>query len=296
MPRSPIPSDAAVGLLGVPFDANSSFRRGPARAPAAIRAALGSEAGNPWSETGVRVWPSERVHDHGDLDVPALAGSREPVDRIEVGVRAALARTPTLVVLGGDHAVTYPVLRAVVERHGQVDVLHVDAHPDLYPDYEGNRYSHACPFARSLEDGLIDRLVQVGIRTYTPEQAELARRYGVRTIAPEALLRPPALAFRRPLYVSIDLDGLDPAYAPGVSHPEPGGISVRDVLSLLARVRAPALVGGDVVELNPECDPAGLTAGVAAKLARELLARLLQAGPASAPGRRARPRRTAASR
>ena len=154
-----------VGLLGVGFDANSTFRRGPAAAPPAIRAALGSESGNPYSETGVRVWPSDSVFDHGDLDVPNEKGTREPIDAIERGVSRALGETPRLVVLGGDHAVTYPVVRAFAAKHGRISLLHFDAHPDLYPDFEGNRYSHACPMARILEDGLIERLVQVGIRT-----------------------------------------------------------------------------------------------------------------------------------
>lgn len=101
-----------VGLLGVGFDANSTFLRGPAAAPPAIRDALGSESGNPYAETGVRVWPSDSVFDHGDLDVPDEKGTREPIDAIERGVRRALGKTPRLVVLGGDHTVTYPVVRA----------------------------------------------------------------------------------------------------------------------------------------------------------------------------------------
>lgn len=264
-----------IGLLGVPFDANSSFRRGPARAPRAIRKALGSESGNAYSERGVRVWPSEAVVDHGDLKVPARKASRAPIDAIERGVALALEATPRLVVLGGDHAVTYPVLRAFAARHGRISLLHFDAHPDLYPDFEGNRYSHACPMARILEEGLVDRLVQVGIRSHTPEQAEAARRHGVEQYPAWNLQRLPQLRFTSPLYISIDIDGLDPAFAPGVSHPEPGGLSVRQVLDIIAAVQAPAIAGGDVVELNPDCDVRAATAIVAAKLVRELLGLML---------------------
>lgn len=269
-----------VGLLGVPFDANSSFRRGPARAPAAIRAALGSDAGNAWSERGVAVWPSARVVDHGDLAVPDRAAEAGPIDLVTAGTAAALARTPQLLALGGDHAVTFPVVRAVAALHGPVDVLHFDAHPDLYPDYEGNPWSHASPFARLLEAGCIGRLVQVGLRSYTPAQAEMAARYGVEQYYAHDLARLPAtLAFTRPLYVSFDIDGLDPAFAPGVSHPEPGGLSVRQALDIIHSATAPCLCGADVVELNPDCDPTGITAIVAAKLTRELLGRmLLEAG------------------
>jgi len=267
----------AIGLLGIPFDANSSHRRGPRKAPRAIRAAMGSEAGNAWSERGIEVWPSARVVDHGDLRVSPRAASRKPIEQIERGVAKVLAVTPRLVVLGGDHAVTYPVLRAVVAARGPVNVLHFDAHPDLYPELDGNRYSHACPFARSLEDGLIDRLVQVGIRSYAPVQAEMTRRHGVETWRAWEVGQMKPLRFRSPLYVSIDLDALDPAFAPGVSHREPGGLTVRQVLDVLAAIRAPRLVGGDVVELNPDCDIDGQSATVAARLARELLATMLAA-------------------
>ena len=265
-----------VGMLGVPFDANSSFKRGPARAPAAIRKAMGSHAGNPYSESGVRVWPAEAVFDHGDIKVPAIAGSRAPLAAITKRVAAALAATPRLLVLGGDHAVSYPVVQAFAERYGTLDLLHFDAHPDLYPEFEGNRYSHASPMARILEDGCVGRLVQVGIRSVSPTQSAIAKRYGVETYAAAAVAGMPRLRFRRPLYVSIDIDGLDPAFAPGVSHPEPGGLSVRQLLDIVAGARAAAVVGADVVELNPRCDPSGLTAVVAAKLAKEMLARLLQ--------------------
>jgi agmatinase len=266
---------STVGLLGVPFDANSSFRRGARKAPRAIRAELGSDAGNAWSERGVQVWPAAQVLDHGDLRVAAQKGSRKPIEQIERGVTAALASTPALVVLGGDHAVTYPVLRAYAARYGKLAVLHFDAHPDLYPELDGNRYSHASPFARSLEDGLIDRLVQVGIRSHTPAQAELALRHGVETWHAWDIPRLKRLSFRAPLYVSIDLDALDPAFAPGVSHPEPGGLSVRQVLDVIAGVRARRIVGGDVVELNPDCDAGERSAVVAAKLVRELLGVLI---------------------
>ena len=262
-------------MLGVPFDANSSFKRGPARAPAAIRRSMGSDAGNPYSESGVRVWPSAAVIDHGDLKVPAKAGSRAPIDAIAKRVSELLEATPRLLVLGGDHAVSYPVVRAFAERYGKLDLLHFDAHPDLYPEFEGNRYSHASPMARILEDGCVGRLVQVGIRSVSPAQAVVAKRYGVETHAAAAVGQMPRLRFRRPLYVSIDIDGLDPAFAPGVSHPEPGGLSVRQLLDIVAATRAVAVVGADVVELNPRCDASGLTTIVAAKLAREMLARLL---------------------
>jgi len=267
--------EASIGLLGLPFDANSSFRRGPAKAPASIRTALASASGNAFSETGVRVWPSEHVVDLGDAAIPPLAGEREPLDAIERAVYSALARVSRLIVLGGDHAVTYPVIRAIAQHRRPLHLLQIDAHPDLYPDFEGNRYSHACPMARIMEEGLVERLVQVGIRSVSPAQRVMAERYGVETIAASDVDPRSPLVFTAPLYLSLDLDGLDPAFVPGVSHPEPGGLSVREVLDLLARVQTPDWVGADVVELNPDCDPTGMSATVAAKMVREIAALML---------------------
>lgn len=265
---------AQAAVLGVPFDANSSFRRGPAKAPAAIRRALDSASGNAYSEHGTLVWPSDAVVDRGDLEVPAEAGTRAPLDVIQRGVARVIETVPRILVLGGDHAITYPALSAVAARYGRLSLLHFDAHPDLYPDFDGNRYSHASPMARILEDQLVERIVQIGIRSYTPAQAEMASRHGVEVYPASGLEVLPKLRFKSPLYISVDLDGLDPAFAPGVSHPE-AGLSVRQVLAIIQSVRAPQVVGADVVELNPDCDPSGMTAVVAAKLVRELLARLV---------------------
>jgi agmatinase len=177
------------------------------------------------------------------------------------------------ITLGGDHSITYPVLRAVRRHHQRLSVLHVDAHPDLYEEFEGDRFSHACPFARALEDGLLDELVQVGIRATTGSQRAQAERYGVRVIDMDAWVagRRPVLA--HPVYLSIDLDGLDPAFAPGVSHPEPGGLSVRDLVTMLHGLEV-SIVGADVVELNPALDPLSLTAVVAAKIVKEIAGRM----------------------
>ena len=283
---------ATIGVLGIPFDANSSFRRGPARAPVAIRRALGSEAGNEYSERGLRVWPSDAVLDHGDLKVAQRARARAPIDAIERGVARAVAATPRLLLLGGDHAVSYPAVRAMVQHWGRLSILHFDAHPDMYPDYDGNPYSHASPMARILEEGLVDRLVQVGIRSPSPPQQAMARKYGVETHPAFDLGRLARLRFTSPLYFSIDIDGLDPAFAPGVSHPEPGGLTVRQVLDVIATARAPVVVGGDVVELNPRFDPSGITAVVAAKLARELLARMIAESAARPAGSKLNRRRS----
>ena len=150
-------------------------------------------------------------------------------------------------------------------------MLHVDAHTDMYDELCGDRYSHACPFARSLEEGLIGSLVQVGLRCVRPEHRILGEKHGVVMLSAEEAAKAPYHRLSAPLYVSIDLDGLDPAFAPGVSHPEPGGLSTREVLGLLSSLPV-SPVGADIVELNPEKDVNLLTAHVAARLVKELAA------------------------
>ncbi len=269
--RASLAPSGCVALLGLPTDVNSSFTRGAAQAPAHVRRALFSPAGNLTSETGVDLSEPGRLLDEGDL-----ALMEEPADRarIETAVAALIARGTTPLLLGGDHSVTYPVLRAVAAAHGRVSVLHFDAHPDLYDVFEGNRFSHACPFARVMEERLARRLVQVGIRTLNAHQAEQARRWRVTIVTQDDFAPARVPIPSGPLYVSIDLDGLDPAFAPGVAHPEPGGLSVREVLRVLHRTPGP-IVGADVVELLPSADTRGLTAVVAAKLVKELAGLML---------------------
>jgi agmatinase len=195
--------------------------------------------------------------------------------RIETGIRDLLERGLRPVSLGGDHAVTYPILRAFSRKYPKLSILHFDAHPDLYDEFAGNRLSHACPFARIMEEKLASRLVQVGVRTATRHQREQAARFGVEMIEMRNWTAPLAIHFDTPVYISFDLDGIDPAFAPGVSHPEPGGPTTRQVLEVIHGVDAP-IVGADVVELNPSRDPSGITALVGAKLVKEIAAQMLQ--------------------
>ena len=260
-------------LIGLPYDASSSFLRGAAAAPALIREALRSPSWNTWCEQDRDVLGGG-LSDAGDLDLPPSGEARA---RIEAGIAALLADGARPIALGGDHSVTYPVLRAVGRAEPELTILHVDAHPDLYDEFEGDRYSHACPFARIMEEGLASRLVQVGIRTLNGHQRRQAERYGVEIIDMrgwESGTRPHVAGA---VYVSIDLDGLDPAFAPGVSHRDPGGLSTRDVLGLIQGAGG-RLVGADVVEFNPKQDLGGITAIVAGKLVKELAGRMLADG------------------
>jgi agmatinase len=259
----------SLALVGIPFDENSSFLRGPALAPARIREALFSGSTNAFAEDGTQVLGGPLV-DVGDLTLPGGAAAIEAIERETAGIFERGARALSL---GGDHSVSFPLVRAHARHHPGLEILHFDAHPDLYDQLDGNRLSHASPFARIMESGLARRLVQVGIRTLNPHQREQARRFGVEIVEMRHFSPELRLEFAGPVYVTIDLDALDPAFAPGVSHHEPGGLSVRDVLRVLERSSG-RVVGADVVELNPLRDVAGVTAAVAAKLIKELAARM----------------------
>ncbi|MEQ1497929.1 MAG: agmatinase family protein [Novosphingobium sp.] len=261
-----------IDLIGLPSDANSSFARGPAQAPTAIRAALWSDRGNLASEDGLEVGIDFDLRDLGDLPLDETAAD-DPL--ITAAIQASIVAGAVPVLLGGDHAISHPAVRGVHAAHGPVTILHFDAHPDLYDDFDGNPRSHASPFARIMEAGLAARLVQVGIRTLNAHCRAQAQRFGVE-IVPMAQFTPDKVpVLEGPLYISIDLDGIDPAEAPGVSHPEPGGLTIREVLAVLRRQTA-QIVGADVVELNPRFDTHDRTAIVAAKLVRELAALIVR--------------------
>jgi agmatinase len=251
-------------LIGIPYDASSSFLRGSAAAPPLIREAINSPAANSFSELGVDL---SELADAGDMVVetdPAAARIQIQNDISEI-----LARGLAPISLGGDHSITYPIMRAIATHHRDVTILQIDAHGDVYDEFEGDRYSHACPFARIMEERLCRRLVQVGIRTLTPHQREQIKKFGVECIEMQHFASGVRPRTDGPVYLSIDLDGLDPAFAPGVSHRESGGLSVRDVLTMIHGLRG-TIVGADVVEFNPSQDSTGVTAAVAAKIAREL--------------------------
>ncbi len=257
----------ATALVGVPTDRNSSFLRGPAKAPPEIRRALFSEAGNSYTESGLRLSGSVLV-DKGDL---VLMESDNDVGTIEHGIDELLREGYRVLSLGGDHSITFPIVRAYAKHYSRLSIVHFDAHPDMYPDFQGNPYSHASPFARILESVEIDRLIQIGIRTCTPKQREVADRHPVKMFSPYEVAEAIAALPSGDVYVSIDLDALDPAFAPGVSHREPGGLTVREVLEVIRAIPG-NVVGADVVELNPDEDFRGASATVAAKFVKELTA------------------------
>jgi agmatinase len=261
-----IRTKAKVRLIGLPTDSHSSFLRGAAAGPPAIRAALCSDHGNLAVEHGGEIGVEIALEDAGDLPLEENDGDAA---RISEAVERAARDGSVPICLGGDHMVSFPVVEGLARVHGPVNILHFDAHPDLYDDFEGDPLSHASPFARIMERGLARRLVQVGIRTLNRHCREQAQRFSVEVVEMRDFAADRVPIPDAPLYVSIDLDGLDPAFAPGVSHHEPGGLSTRDILAVLHRIGS-GIVGADVVELNPSRDINQMTATVAAKLVKEL--------------------------
>jgi agmatinase len=270
-------SDPTLPLVfaGLPCDAKSTFRRGPAEGPSRIRLAYDGRCYNATTELGADL--AGRVSDAGDW----LPGGSWEETREDYRFRAEelLIGEAVPFFAGGDHAITMPLVEALEVIAEPVHVVQLDAHPDLYPEFDGDRWSHACVGARILEMEHVASLTQIGIRTLNQPQLEVARRHAGRLTILEARdlsFRPSDLSHipgGAPVYLTVDLDAFDPAYAPGVSHPVPGGITPRQALALLQE--APwRLVGMDVVEVNPSLDQGDRTAVLAARLLHEAMGRV----------------------
>lgn len=259
-------------MIGFPFDDYSSFMKGATAAPTLIRQAFRSESSNLWSETGINLGQESLIADLGDA---SLTVSTHPLIEIERAITELLDQNLVPISLGGDHSITYPIIKAFSKKYDKLNILQFDAHPDLYDEFQGNRFSHACPFARIMEEGLAAHLVQVGIRTMNDHQRQQAQKFGVKVNQMKECCDDMKFEFNSPLYISFDTDALDPAFAPGVSHHEPGGFSTRQVINIIHKVKAPAIVGADIVEYNPIRDFEGMTAMVCAKILKELAGKML---------------------
>ncbi len=268
----PFPQETArIGLLGVAFDENSSYQRGAALAPQIIRAAFFCDSSNYWTENETNLGVEGIFADLGNL---APSPAEMPLVTEQAASRLYAAGLKVL-ALGGDHSVTFPLVKAAAQFHPGLTILHFDAHPDLYDNFENNSHSHASPFARIMEAGLARRLVQVGIRTINGHQRQQATRFGVEVLTMQNWREVFNLRFDSPLYLTFDLDCLDPAFAPGISHREPGGLSTREALSIIQALKA-EVIGADLVEFNPTQDVSGLTEMVAAKIFKEMCAKMLE--------------------
>ena len=256
-----------IALIGMPFDDHSSFLKGPAKAPPLIIEAIESDSANYFTED------MTDLADHSDVCWLGNAPLQDYFD-IESIIAGILKRGAIPFSMGGDHSITYPILRAMAASYPSLSILHFDAHGDLYDSLGGNRHSHASSFARIMEEGLAQALTQVGIRTLNDHQQTQVSKFGVKVIDMRNWSLDIDLNLLGPVYLSFDMDVLDPAFAPGVSHHEPGGFTTREVLRMIQKLDL-NIVGLDLVEYNPDRDLNGVTAMTAAKIIKELLAKLL---------------------
>ena len=253
-------------IQGIQFDEKSSFQNGPKLAPPLIREALNCGSANMFAENLTSI-ENSKIEDKGDFKILNYFD-------IEKITKTHLDSGAKVFTLGGDHSITFPIIKAHFEKYSKLDILHIDAHADLYDNFEGDPYSHACPFARIMENGLAVKLVQVGIRTLNEHQAEQAEKFNVEIHQMKNLDLSTIPKFKNPLYISLDMDGFDPAFAPGVSHHEPGGLTSREVINLIQSIET-EVIGADIVEYNPNRDFQNMTAFLAAKMMKEIVAKMM---------------------
>ena len=283
LPRLDDVGQADVAVVGVPFDAGVSYRSGARFGPGAIR--MGSKLLRPYhAGLDVEPWTTIQAADAGDIAATPF-DLAVAIDQIDEAARSILRRAGRLVALGGDHTIALPLLRATHATRGPVALVHFDAHLDTYDTYFGAPYTHGTPFRRAVDERLIltDRSIHVGIRGPLYSRADLGddQRMGFAVLSTvdvatdgvaAAVERIRARARDARVYVSVDVDVLDPAHAPGTGTPEPGGLTARELQMILRGLDGLPIVGADVVEVAPPYDHAELTALAAANIAYELLA------------------------
>jgi len=282
LPRLDEVGRADVAILGVPFDSGVSYRPGARFGPAHVRASSKLLRNfNPVLD--VEPFAVQQVADAGDIACNPF-DIQDAVKQIDEGVRGILDVSGRLVTIGGDHTIALPLLRVMHEMHGPIAVVHFDAHLDTWDTYFGAPLTHGTPFRRASEEGLIDRTgsMHVGIRGPLYSRADLSddQVLGFQVIGAHdmddlgwrgAVDQIKARVGNRPTYVSLDIDVLDPAYAPGTGTPEAGGLSSRELLNILRAFSGLNLVGADIVEVAPAYDHAEVTGIAAAHAAYELV-------------------------
>ena len=260
-----------ISVIGIPSDKNSSFLKGSSKAPPLIMKEFFSESSNLYTESGINLDQKSIFKYNGCL---RLKNHNDEYEQIKKALYDELENNNRCISIGGDHSITYPIISAYSLFYKQLNILHFDAHPDLYHNFEDNPFSHASPFARIMENNLVKSLTQVGIRTMNSHQKDQAEKYNVQVIHMAQFDSTMQFDFDGPIYISIDLDALDPAFAPGVSHPEPGGLTTRDILNTLSKING-KVIGGDIVEYNPEKDFQNTTAITASKILKELMGKMI---------------------
>ena len=282
LPGNTDPADLDVAVVGVPFDIGTSNRPGARFGPRGIRDE--SVLLRPYNmATRAAPFDSLRIDDTGDV-ASSPYDLLAAVEAIEAHFDELLGHGVVTAAMGGDHTVVLPILKAMAERHGPVGLVHVDAHTDVNDTMFGSKITHGTPFRRAVEAGVLDcdRVVQIGVRGtgYEADDFDWSRRQGFRVVQAKECwhhsLEPLMDEVRDqvgggPVYLSFDIDGLDPAFAPGTGTPEVGGLTVRQALEVIRGCRGLELVGCDVVEVAPIYDTSGTTSLVGANLLYEML-------------------------
>ena len=261
--------EASAVILGCPYDGSASFRPGARFGPSAIRrASWGIETYSPYLNKDLH---QLSIHDMGDLELP-LGEKKISLDLIRKGVRKILSANKFPVLLGGDHLITLPIVEELFKDYPQLQIIHIDAHTDLREEYLGESVSH-CTVMRALIDRIGEgRLFQIGIRSGTEGEFKLARK--MKSIVPLDSISLGSMVKRlrsKPLYITLDLDVLDPSLLPGVGTPEPGGMTFHQFISLVKRLEALRVVGFDMVELTPDYDPTQVSSVTASVILREMI-------------------------
>lgn len=258
-----------IVILGCPFDGSASFRPGARFGPSAIRkASWGIETFSPYLEKDLS---RLSLHDMGDLELP-LGEKNTALRMIQKALREILSEGKFPVLLGGDHLITLPIVEEVLRFHPHLHLLHVDAHADLRKDYLGETLSHSTVMRKVVDRMGEGRLLQIGIRSGTKEEFKLARR--MKSIVPSDQGSLKSMVKRlgnRPVYITFDLDVIDPSLLPGVGTPEPGGFTFEGFLALLKELQPLHVVGFDMVELTPDYDPTQISSITASVMLREMI-------------------------
>lgn len=279
--------EANLIVLGIPWDASSSYRKSSTNAPNIIRQATSGELYNPYTEINVNIKDKWLIFDAGDVEISSNDAMNSRKEVLTTLTRMYDAKKKQrFLFLGGDHLITYFSFYSLCDlgffQGKNSGIIYLDAHPDLYYQYKGNIYSHACVLRRIIDQTKIDsnNIIQIGIRASTKEQREFAINAGIKTITKNEFLeeKPEIIAnvikekftdnVDR-IYLSIDLDILDPAFAPGLGNPEPGGLSTRELVSFIQELSNLPIFAFDVVELSPAYDQSNITAFAAAKVIKE---------------------------
>lgn len=260
---------AKAVILGCPYDGSASFRPGARFGPSAIRkASWGIETYSPYFNKDLTHCS---IHDMGDLELP-LGEKKTALDLIRKALRKILSAQKFPILLGGDHLITLPVIEEVLKIYPTLHLIHIDAHTDLRKDYLGEPLSHSTVMKNVLDLLGKGRLFQIGIRSGTEEEFSLAKK--MRSLVPlrEASLKSMVHQLKnRPVYISLDLDVLDPGLFPGIGTPEPGGLTFRELLSIFRMLQGLHVIGFDMVELTPDYDPTQISAVTASVILREMI-------------------------